>query len=507
MSTKREFGDYQTPEAFAQDICCFLKNDLGISPQEVLEPTCGRGNFLRAATIFDAKTITGIEINNDYCKFASESSIDNRIKVIHGDYFDVKTKGLNYSPEEHILIIGNPPWVTNSTLSTLNSSNLPEKSNIKGLRGLDALTGSSNFDICEYIILDIILRFKDNNATVAMLCKTSVARNIFQEISRRNIHYNTAKIFEFDATKVFGINASACLLVIQMIKNKACTNTCEIARFDAPNKITKSICYDRGRLLDKSVDMSFDGKCCFVWRQGVKHDCAKIMELTITDNGLVNGNHELVQIEDDYVFPLIKSSMFKAPLIHSFSKNVIVTQKYCREDTMSIQSIAPKTWEYLNNNKSDFDKRKSSVYRDAPTFSMFGVGDYSYTQYKVGVSGFYKKPLFALLYSDDQKPVMTDDTSYFICFDSFDNAYTAMLVLNSYKTQSFLQSISFSDSKRPFTKKVLERLDFSKILQSLSYQDLKQTESLLNLPNRICNNMYEGFKTMVSQLTSRTLFD
>ena len=253
--------------------------------------------------------------------------------------------------------------------------------------------------------------------------------------------------------------------------------------------------------------MSFDGKCCFVWRQGVKHDCAKIMELTITDNGLVNGNHELVQIEDDYVFPLIKSSMFKTPLIHSFSKNVIVTQKYCREDTMSIQSIAPKTWEYLNNNKSDFDKRKSSVYRDAPAFSMFGVGDYSYTQYKVGVSGFYKKPLFALLYSDDQKPVMTDDTSYFICFDSFNNAYTAMLVLNSYKTQSFLQSISFSDSKRPFTKKVLERLDFSKILQSLSYQDLKQTEFLLNLPNRICNNMYEEFKTMVSQLTSRTLFD
>ena len=54
---------------------------------------------------------------------------------------------------------------------------------------------------------------------------------------------------------------------------------------------------------------------------------------------------------------------------------------------------------------------------------MFGVGDYSYSPYKVGVSGFYKQPLFSVLYSDDGIPVMTDDTSYFICFDHYDTAY------------------------------------------------------------------------------------
>jgi hypothetical protein len=50
---------------------------------------------------------------------------------------------------------------------------------------------------------------------------------------------------------------------------------------------------------------------------------------------------------------------------------------------------------------------------------------------------------------------MLDDTSYFICFDSFDSAYVAMLLLNNNKVQAFLSSIAFLDAKRPYTKKFL----------------------------------------------------
>lgn len=93
---------------------------------------------------------------------------------------------------------------------------------------------------------------------------------------------------------------------------------------------------------------------------------------------------------------------------------------------------------------------------------MFGIGDYSYAQYKVGVSGFYKKPLFSVLVSNDNRPVMTDDTSYFICLPTYDTAYTAMLILNSEKVQQFLLTIAFLDAKRPFTKKCLDKLTFIK---------------------------------------------
>ena len=222
------------------------------------------------------------------------------------------------------------------------------------------------------------------------------------------------------------------------------------------------------------------------------------MELSSVNASLLNGNGETVALEGDLIYPLIKSSMFKAPIIHSFSKYVIVTQKRVREKTEHIKDDLPKTWHYLQQNKELFDRRKSSIYRDAPPFSMFGIGDYSYAKYKVGVSGFYKKPLFSLLYSEDGKPVMTDDTSYFICFDSYEMAYVAMLILNSERVQNFISSIAFLDSKRPYTKKVLERIDFNRIINSLTIKDLMQTESLLSLPCLVTSLMYEDFKQMIN---------
>ena len=188
--------------------------------------------------------------------------------------------------------------------------------------------------------------------------------------------------------------------------------------------------------------------------------------------------------------------MFKSPIVNNFKKQVIVTQKKVRENTAHIENDAPKTWSYLESHKERFLKRKSSIYKDAPDYSMFGIGDYSYAQYKVGVSGFYKKPLFSVLISNDGKPVMTDDTSYFICFSTYDAAYTAMLILNSEKVQQFLLTIAFLDAKRPFTKKVLERIDFHKILGAISASDLVDTEKQLGLHRYFDETMLANFKLL-----------
>lgn len=194
----------------------------------------------------------------------------------------------------------------------------------------------------------------------------------------------------------------------------------------------------------------------------------EVMELSLNGTSLINGLKEHVDIESRYVFPLIKSSMFKSPVITDSEKYVIVTQKKIREDTSHIAIDSPKIWHYLTSHKEHFLKRKSSIYKDAPDFSMFGIGDYSYASYKVSVSGFYKKPLFSVLASPDSIPIMTDDTSYFICFPTYDSAYVAMLILNSTCVQHFLSTIAFLDAKRPYTKKVLERIGFYKKILSVA---------------------------------------
>lgn len=498
MSGKREYGDYQTPIDFAEKVCGYLKNYRHIQPSAIVEPTCGVGNFLKSSLLFEANEYYGIEINPEYCEICKKTICDDRVTIINSDFFSFPSKAL-IKDKRQILVIGNPPWVTNSTLSALGSDNLPVKANFKGLRGIDAITGAGNFDICEYIILQLINEYMDTNTVISMLCKTSVAKNVFQELKRNGIAFSSCSILKFDAAKQFGINASACVLVIQLSEKPVSPDVCNVYDFECPETMKSQFGYSNGQFYCNlgAETENFDGYCCFEWRQGVKHDCSKIMELTMRNGALQNGQKETVQIEDDLVFPLIKSSMFKAPVIHSFSKFVIVTQKNAREETEHLEKEVPKTWKYLNDNIALFEKRKSSIYRGAPPFSMFGVGEYSYSRYKVGVSGFYKQPLFSVLYSDENKPVMTDDTSYFIGFDSYDMAYVAMLLLNSGKVQEFLTSIAFLDAKRPYTKKVLERIDFDKIVDSMSIDELTETERELNLSNYVTLSMYDSFKSLL----------
>ena len=225
--------------------------------------------------------------------------------------------------------------------------------------------------------------------------------------------------------------------------------------------------------------------------------CPNIMELTVKNERYINGNNEIIDIEDDMIFPLIKSSMFKEPIIKNFKKNVIITQTKIREDTAKLKEVVPKTWDYLNHNYEKFDSRKSSIYKNSPPFSIFGIGDYSFAKYKVGISGFYKKPLFSVLYSLSGKPVMTDDTCYFLSFNTYEDAYTVMLYLNTNKVQEFLKSIVFIDNKRPYTKKVLQRIDLNKVVNKISLLDLKNTEAELGLKPFINDKMIKNIKKIL----------
>jgi hypothetical protein len=223
------------------------------------------------------------------------------------------------------------------------------------------------------------------------------------------------------------------------------------------------------------------------------------MELTLIDGKLINGNEEIVDIEDKYIYPLIKSSAVKDCIIGSSKKYVIITQNKVGADTSTIKAAAPKTWAYLQKHKELFDRRRSIIYKNAPSFAMFGVGAYSFGKYKVGISGFYKNPRFALITGN--KPLMMDDTCYFINLKSYEEAYVVMLLLNSQKVQRFINSISFIDSKRPYTKKVLDRIDIQKAIASVSKSELAVTEYELGLPEFITESIFDSVKdTLVGNI-------
>jgi 16S rRNA A1518/A1519 N6-dimethyltransferase RsmA/KsgA/DIM1 with predicted DNA glycosylase/AP lyase activity len=492
---QKEYGDYQTPLCFAGDIVRYIKSILVLKPDTIIEPTCGIGNFLReCAKEFPDSKLIGLEINQNYIDEAKRNIESSNAEFYCGNVFDFD---FSYIESTNKLVIGNPPWVTNSALSSINSKNIPTKSNLKKLKGFDALTGMSNFDICESIFLNLINAFKNTNTTIALLCKTGVARNVFIEMLRQKINLELVKMVTFNAKQVFNISADACLFIIQLSTRENKLISYDVFSLDRLDKKDSTIQISENGNLKKTDNnvFDFDGNCCFNWRQGVKHDCSKIMELKKSENGYINGLNEIVDIENDLVFPLIKSSNFKSKITTSYSKYVLITQKYVKENTAYIKQKYPKTWKYLISKKDFFQRRGSSIYKNSYDFSIFGIGDYSFSKYKVGISGFYKQPLFSLITNDT--PAMLDDTCYFLNFDTYGDAYVAMLLLNNNLVKQFIQNIDFIDSKRPFTKKLLSRIDFRKTLEKISFEDLKKDDDL----SYLTNEMFKDFNSLVNSKT------
>ena len=131
-----EYGDWQTPINLAREICAVLASR-GFKPTSVIEPTFGKGSFLMAA-LETFPTLThaiGVEIDKGYVRTAkgilSQIKTSCQIELIEADFFQVDWLKITKSLPEPILIIGNPPWVTNAELTSLGSTNLPCKSNFQ----------------------------------------------------------------------------------------------------------------------------------------------------------------------------------------------------------------------------------------------------------------------------------------------------------------------------------------------------------------------------------------
>jgi len=213
-----------------------------------------------------------------------------------------------------------------------------------------------------------------------------------------------------------------------------------------------------------------EGENFIKWRSGVKHDCSKVMELVKEGRLFRNGLGELVELEKDYLFPMMKSSEV-ANGEGEPKRWMIVTQRSVGEDTSSIEVRAPRTWAYLKEHAKWFDRRGSAIYKNRPRFSIFGVGDYSFSPWKVAISGFYKKISFKVIGPFKGKPVVLDDTSYFLPLDSEEAARFVTSLLNSDTARQFFEAFIFWDAKRPITSDLLNSLDLEKLSESLQLQE------------------------------------
>jgi len=466
--TRQALGDWQTPVALAEAVLARVARMGGPAPAVVLEPTCGEGAFLvAAARRFEGARLAGYELNERHAAIARARLPGPRAEVTVADFFHVDWERALSALAEPILVTGNPPWVTSATLGSLGARNLPEKSNLKGLSGLDALTGKSNFDVSEWMILRLLAALQGRRATLAMLCKTAVARRVIELAAAKRWDVRPGGLWGIDARRHFRAAVDAVLFVCETGAPARSGEgwPCH-ASLDAPDRLSTMAVVDGALIADaESVARTahLAGRSKPTWRSGLKHDCARVMELAVEGRGFRNGLEERVDIEAELVFPLMKSSDVAHGVTHR-ARAVIDPQRTLGEDTASLERRAPRAWRYLAAHRDLLSARKSSIYRGQPDFAIFGIGPYSFSPWKVAISGLYKRCAFTLIGPEGDRPVMLDDTCYFLPFEREADAREAWSALQSPLARDFLAGRIFWDAKRPINKAILQQLDLEALL-------------------------------------------
>lgn len=466
------YGDFQTPPALAAEICHTLADE---RPLSIVEPTCGTGTILAAALdrFPAARRALAFDIDAGHVAAARDrlsqikTSVDREIGV--GDFFQTDWRAVLARCMEPILIVGNPPWVTNAALGRLGSGNHPRKENRQGLDGIDALTGKSNFDVSEWMLSRLIEAAAGRRATLAMLCKTAVAQKVLAHAWKSRLPIEHSEIRAIDAARHFGAQVDACLLVCRL-GHRAGAHDCLVLDGLSRLRAARTFGLREGRLVadirayDRIRHLAGGG---FRWRSGVKHDCAAVFELRQDGPVLRNGLDEKVHLERRHVFPLLKSAQVAGGATAVPKRKLLVPQRRVGQETQSLVNRAPRTWRYLLRHAERLDRRASAVYRNQPRFSIFGVGPYTFCKWKVMVSGFYKSWRFVAVGPVENRPVLCDDTCYVLPCRSAVEARRRAALLNSERGRDFFTAFVFNQSKRPLTAEILSLLDLEALAAEL----------------------------------------
>jgi hypothetical protein len=456
-------GDFQTPVDLASSVWASLGTLREVNA--IIEPTVGTGAFLRSApdTALTCHWLC-FDVNAEYVSrtqaLAKDRGLkDARIKLANA--FDLTPEFFaELDPGKPVLAIGNPPWVTSASQGGLDVQNLPMKSNAKfGLAGLDAMTGKANFDIAEAVLLKLLAAVADfQDVRLAFLVKRSVA----MRLARRLL--GTASELSFsgiDAAAHFGVAVDAGLFVSRLRSDgKPIAAYVDIAA-ELGGTVVRRAGFRSGRFVE---DLDAHANSAHLeaaepvpWRQGVKHDAAKILELVPNEGKLTNGLGEVVSVEPDVLCPLYKGSDV------ANGRDPRRLFPLFQIDLSGPMVDLPARWPllatYLERHATALGARRSRIYAGKPPFSIFGVGTYTLAPWKVVVSGLYPTMKFRVVGpSAKGNPPLVDDTCYLLPFATEIDAKVVADHLNGAEAQELLRSLVDKGAKRPITKAILSRV-------------------------------------------------
>ncbi|WP_418280418.1 type I restriction endonuclease subunit M [Halorubrum sp. DTA98] len=195
------------------------------------------------------------------------------------------------------------------------------------------------------------------------------------------------------------------------------------------------------------------GACDHDVRHGVKDDAQDVFSID---------RETLSELEPDLVYPYIKSRHVVKYGLFGHELRLVPIRKVDEDNEAELRAGFPNTYEYLSDRREALAARSSSWLQQGPFYNVFGLGEYTWADYKVVWCRLGFKPHFAVVSTvDDEdlgtKQVVPGDHFMFIATDDEREAHFLCALLNSAVYQRSLTAIA-SDGKASLSKAVVSEL-------------------------------------------------
>ncbi len=301
-------GKIYTPE----NIVDLMVDGFELSSLDVLEPSCGDGNFV--VKLLGSKKLVAQDIDQD--------ALDKMKKRcgFEGKNEDYLTSDEN---EKFDLIIGNPPYINIHDLSE------DSREEVKKFE----VCSSGTVDIYYAFIEKSLKKLNKNGVLKFIIPNTWLINASAKKLRSLLSNYNT-HVFDFESEKVFdGVGTYTCILTVKNDGNKNIVVKTKSDKFvvDINNSSDPWV---------KKPSEKFD----FTFKNGLATLCDKAFIFEKKENGKYYSRvlNEFVDIEDEYIKPIVKgSTLEKFYCLYPYDEN---GKKKKPEETSN-------AWKYLTSIK------------------------------------------------------------------------------------------------------------------------------------------------------------
>lgn len=509
-------GEYYTPRGVADLAVQTLDVD-DFESERFLDPGCGSGVFLSAC--IDAKrsaldgqlspgalldvitrTVYGIDLNPVAVKSAKlgyllsvlpllrAADVDrvelpvfltDALELTRADTIQYRGESLDLTVDH---LVGNPPWITWGNLSE-SLRNAWRETYVEGLdllahQGMQSRLGHGNDDISVPFVLVCVHQYLAEGGDASFVLKRATTKGpagrLFrtQRVGSRPVAVR--RVHDLNRLQPFGdaVDVHAAIYTLQAdtdpqfpIPTMSWTAGDATPEFSSVETMADTLRHTKTGLVPvDSEDPASSwirsdaenlalGECEHEIRHGVKDDAKAVYSV---EDG------RLDELEHDHVYPYLRSKHVVKYGLFGHDRHLVPLEKANQDNEQKLKTDCPRTYDYLDSNREALENRSSSWLDGGSFYNVFGLGEYTWSEYKVVWCRLGFKPHFAVVSTVDdevlgEKTVVPGDHCMFISTDNRYEAHFLCGLLNSSPYQQSLDGIA-SQGKSSLSKTVVSRL-------------------------------------------------